>query len=656
MKVETPAAPAQDPGDLLQLEILALLERDAGADELTALLGRIDALPPDEEARRDRLTHSVHLGMAIRQRLEEQQQRERGLVAVIETARDLTALRDIEQVLEAIVRRARQLMGCQIGYLANYDRQREEFYMRATDGALSEDLRTLKLKRGIGLIGLIEKTGTPLSSADYQPDARFLHSELVDSIFREEGIRSILGVPLLVGGEVIGVLFVGDRYVRSYVPWELSILSTLAAHAAVAILNAHAFEESRAALQQASRANALLQKQAAGIQRAATAHEELTSLVAKGGGLLDLCRLVAGMLGGTVLTLDEAGRPMVGPAAPNGGEGPERDGPSRAIGERIRQALRESRTLGRSVAAAASPGEACRVSAVVGGNGILGGLVIWTPAELDEFAVRIFERSAVVTGVLLLSQERTELAANADRSAILRSLLSWQQADWAHLSAGAARHGLDLSRPMALAAVEVEGGRASYLLRQVRGTPGLETMLLDEVDGLLVVLAGANQSGMVHRFLEDRLRAEWGDQINAVVARPVDRAADLARAYQSLRRCLGLLRSLRRRGCVAAEAELSPYAVVFEKQGGRDLDALLGAVIGPLLEEDRERGSALAETLLAYLDHGYNARKTAASLGIHVNTLRQRFETIRDLIGDWAGTPRALEIHLALRLWKLRGG
>jgi sugar diacid utilization regulator len=656
MEAAAPAASSRDPGDLLLLEILALLERNAGAEEFASLFGRIEALPPGDEARRDRLTRSVHLGIAIHQRLEEQQQRERGLVAVIETARDLTALRDIDQVLQAIVRRARQLVGCQIGYLANVDRQREEFYMRATDGAVSEDLPKLKLKRGIGLIGLIEKTATPQSSANYEPDERFPHSKEVDSIFREEGIRSILGVPLLVGEKVIGVLFVGDRYVRAFLPWELSILSTLAAHAAVAILNAQAFEDAQAALQQVSHANTQLQRQAAGIQRAAAAHEELTSLVAKGGGLPELCRVAAEMLGGTVLALDDAGRPLGGPVTSAGRSEPGRAGPARKVGEPIRQALRESRAVGRSVTVPGSTGEACRVSVVVGGSGTLGGLVIWTPEELDEFAVRIFERSAIVTGVLLLSQERTELAANADRSAILRGLLSWQQDDPAHLSARAARHGIDLLGPLVLAAIEVDGGRASSVLRQVRSSPGLDAMLLDEVDGLLVLLAGAPQAEAMRRLLEDRLLAEWGEQVNAVIAKPLERAADLPRAFQSLRRCLGLLRSLRRKGCVVGESELSPYAVVFEKQGGLELDAFLGAVIGPLLDEDRKKGSALCETLLAYLDHGHNARKTAAALGIHVNTIRQRFEAIRDLVGEWAESPRSLEIHLALRLWKLRGG
>lgn len=649
-----PAASRPEAADSLELEILALLDRNASAEELTALLGRIERLPPEAEARRDELTHAVQLGIAIRQRLDEQQQRERGLVAVVETARDLTALRDIELVLQAIVRRARQLVGCQIGYLANYDRQQEEFYMRATDGVASKDLRILTLKRGIGLIGLIEKTAAPQSSANYEPDERFPHSEKVDSLFREEGIRSILGVPLLVGGKVIGVLFVGDRYVRAFQPWEVSILSTLAAHAAVAILNARAFEDAQAALQEASRANSLLRTQAAGIQRAAAAHEELTSLVAKGGGLAELGRLVAGMLGGTVQVLDETGRPMVGLAAAAEGDGTG-GGSTRRVGDHVRQAIRESRVLGRSVAVPGCSGETCRVAAVVGGSGTLGALAIWTPAELDEFAVRTFERSAMVTGVLLLSQERTELAANADRSALLRGLLSWKQEDLARLSARAARLGIDLAGPQSLAAVEIEGARPSDVLRQVRGSPATGTMLFDEVDGLLVALAGAAHAAALRKLLEERVHARWGEQVNSVVSQPVASAAELPPAYRSLRRCLGLLRSLRRRGCLASEAEFLPYAVVFEKHGEQDLDALLGATVGSLLAEDRKRRSALAGTLLAYLDHGRNARSTAAELGIHVNTLRQRLEAIRGILGDWTETSRALEIHLALRLWRLRG-
>jgi sugar diacid utilization regulator len=599
---------------------------------------------------------------ALRARLEQAQFRERSLVAVLESARDLVAMRDLEQVLQGIVARARQLVGAQLAFLASYDPDRGHFYVRATDGAVSVRLPELTLERGYGMISLIADTGVPRQSSHYAQDDRFVHNPEVDAIFHEEGIDSLLGVPLPFGTEVVGILYVGDRYSRSYLGWEISMLSTLAAHAAVAMHNARAFEEARDALRQAGEANALLAKQAAGIRLAADAHLELTALVAKGGGPEDIARVLASMLKGAVLIVDEGGRAIAAAAAPPAGAGPAPEptvaDPNVAFArsrEPIRAAVRESRAVGRSLEVASPGPGSCRVAAVVGGSGILGGMVIWTQAPLDEFAIRIFERSATITGVVLLSQERLELAASRDRMAILRGLLHWHQDDLAGLTARAARHGVDLRGPVVLAAVEVDGNRASYVLRKLREAPGLEAMLLDEIDGLLVVLSGGSTPGPVRETLGRRL-GEFGRQVTGVISEAAPRVAELPRVYESLRRCLGLLRRLERTGTIASEAELRPFALAFERLGREEIGAFFEVTIGKLLEADRKRGSALAATLLAYLDHEHNARHTAVALAIHVNTLRQRFAQIDDLLGDWRSGTRALDIHLALRLWQLRGG
>jgi GAF domain-containing protein/sugar diacid utilization regulator len=644
-----PVRQAPDSAGAIQGKLLSLLRRNAPVDEFTALLGGIKELA-NTDVPRETLAQSVEAGLALRERLVQQEQRERGLVAVIETSRDLTALRDIELVLQAIVRRARQLVGCTVAYLANYVPERNEFYMRATDGAMSEEMKKLKVSSDFGVIGMVLRTKAPQSSSNYLEDNRIKHLEAVDDAFRREGINSILGVPLLAAGEVLGILFVADRYQRSFLPWEMSILSTLAAHAAVAILNARAFEEARVALRQAGEANAMLQAQAEGIRLAAEAHEQLTSVVAKGGGLQDLGRIVADKLRGRVLVLDEGGRPIT--PVLEAGSGPD----ERAlwkVDDHLKNAMRESRMLGRSVVAHASGPEICRVSAVVGGSGLLGWMVIKTPAELNEFEIRIFERSAIMAGIVLLSQERMYLAVNRDRSAILRGLLYWQQDDLAGLSDRATRHGLDLSKPVVLAAIEVDAGRASQMLKQMKDLPGLGAMLSDEIDGLLVVLTSPASPEALSEVLRSNAK---GPPITAVVSKPVKRVSDLPRVYQSLKRCMGLMRSLDRKGSVSLESELSPYALLFEKQGSEDVEVFLKATVGKLLDYDRKRSCSLAETILCYLDNGHNARRTAAKLGIHVNTLRQRFETIQKLLDGWSDTTRALEIHLALRLWQLRGG
>jgi hypothetical protein len=68
------------------------------------------------------------------------------------------------------------------------------------------------------------------------------------------------------------------------------------------------------------------------------------------------------------------------------------------------------------------------------------------------------------------------------------------------------------------------------------------------------------------------------------------------------------------------------------------------------------RGAELTTTLLSYFDCNPNAKETALRLQIRVNTARQRLATIEHLLGHWGQASRALEIHVALRLWSLGDG
>ena len=66
-----------------------------------------------------------------------QRSREAELSALYETARDLTAIRDLDEILAAIVRRARQLLHADMTYLSLNDEAEGASYMKVTDGALT---------------------------------------------------------------------------------------------------------------------------------------------------------------------------------------------------------------------------------------------------------------------------------------------------------------------------------------------------------------------------------------------------------------------------------------------------------------------------------------------------------------------------------------
>jgi len=642
----------------LATEIITLLYRNAGNEEFAQLQSHIDAA--QDAADKKLLQQSMQMVSALRERFDEYQRRERGLTAVIETAQDLTAIHDIDRVLQAIVHRARKLMSTDVGYLSIYDKDKRDFYVRATDGAFSEKFKQIRVGRDIGICGYVARNKSPYSSAEYDKDPRFAHTGPIDTAVTEEGIRSILGVPLLSATEVIGVLFVGDRYVRSYGAWEMSMLSTLAAHASVAIESAGLFEQAQIALKQASEANALLMKQTADTQSAADAHEQLTALVAKGGDLNDICKMVARMLAGHVMVIDEGEQPICASAggtfaAAGGGPAAVGDGESfYTRQDKMHAALVESRIIGRSVTAFVSADEVCRVSAVVGSRGLLGGLIIRTRTELNEVEVRIFERSSMVAGVVLLSQERNDYAAKQEIPGIFRGLLHRPQHDLDRMSDQARRHGLDLSQPLCLAVVQVADDKSGYMLKKMRSRFPLSGTLVDEVDGALVLISGS----VAQQALRDALQVFFdGDArglVTGIVSKEEAAVSALPDTYQSLLRCLATIATLGRHGAIFLEQELSLYAVLFEKRSPEDIDAFLSSVLGKLYQQGKQRKVELARTLLCYLDHGRNARITASEQRIHLNTLRQRLDSIDALLGNWNDGSRALEVHVALRMWRLR--
>jgi len=123
--------------------------------------------------------------------------------------------------------------------------------------------------------------------------------------------------------------------------------------------------------------------------------------------------------------------------------------------------------------------------------------------------------------------------------------------------------------------------------------------------------------------------------------------------YATLHRALAVLGRIGVQAQIVGQDELAIYSTLFETHDQSSLANFLEATIGPLIAHDGHRGSELASTLLAYFDCNQNATNTAQRLGIHVNTVRQRLATIEELLGHWGKASRALELHIAVRLWSL---
>jgi GAF domain-containing protein/sugar diacid utilization regulator len=626
----------QDTADAVYL---SLLVRDAsGADYEEPLRRARESGQSAEQL--TRLAEARALAMSVRTTLREQRRRENELAALFETAGDLAALRELDDVLHAIVVRARKLLGTDTAYLTLHDEKAGDTWMRVTAGSVSAEFQRVRLGMGEGLGGLVAQTACPFATADYLHDERIRHTRSIDSAVIDEGLIAILGVPLLANGRIIGVLFASSRHVRPFTRDEVALLASLAAHAAIAIESANQLAETKAALAELAEANRLIREHSREIERAAEAHEALTGLLLRGAGLADLAASISDLLGGQLCLLDDQDRVLHGAPAADDGLDPG-----------ARAAVAESARTGRAVHAGGA-----WFAAVQAGGERLGTLVIRSqPDLLDAADQRILERAAMVTAMRMLTERSVREAEYQVRGELLTDLLdapSRAEPDAAGLRERARRLNADLDAAHVVIAVRASdadrrrlASAASHLAATRRGLAG-------ERSGTIALLLPGTDATRIARDVVHRLNAAIQRPVTAGAAGPGAGPLSAAALFEDASHALAALLALDRIGDAASVHDLGFVGLLL---GGGSVAEFVESTIGPVLDYDARRSTELVRTLEAYFTAGGNLARAKDTLHVHVNTVTQRLDRVGKLLGeDWHTPDRALELQLALRLLELR--
>lgn len=631
----TAEAAAPVPGGA-EAPFLELLARGASADayEQPVLLARAEGRPAEAIAA---LEQAKLLALRVRAELEGRRRREAELSALFETAHDLAGLRDLDSVLQAIVQRARSLLGTDVAYLSLNDPDRGDTYMRVTEGSVAARFQQLRLGMGEGLGGLVAQTARPYVTDDYFKDGRFQHTNTIDRGVRDEGLVAILGVPLMLGHHVIGVLFAADRRARVFEREQIALLGSFAALAAAAIDSANMLAETRTALAGLERANEIIRDRSAVIERASDVHDRLTELVLRGGGVHDVAAAVSQVLDSTV-EFTEAGD---APAQPLEA--------SRAEGHAVRQ------------------GDDW-IAAVTAGGELLGALVLRGHPGLDPVDQLTLERAAMVTSLLLLARRSAAEAEQRVRGELLDDLLDARDGDPRLLRERASMLHADLDATHVVLAARLDGtapdadeeaaarrrlwSAASHLAATRHGLAAAR----DGGTVLLLPLSPGDTATELARRTARQLGTAVHETVTVGASGPVQHLVvhpdTVAAAYAEGRRCLEALRLLGRSGGGAAAEDFGFLGLLLA--GDRDIAGFVDRTIGEVVAYDERRGTDLIRTLDAYFTCGMSPARTKDELHVHVNTVAQRLERVARLLGDdWQSPARALEIQLALRLHRL---
>jgi PAS domain S-box-containing protein len=167
--------------------------------------------------------------------------RNRELTALNEVSRAIVSTLDLQEILTFIADHTTQLMGMAATSVLLYDQARDDLCFVAGAGLGADFVLGRRLAVGQGIAGWVVQHGEPLLVPDVAQDPRW------ESGFDKEGgftTRSILCVPLQVGGRIIGALEAINK-AGGFSQDDLRLLSALAGPVATAIENARLFQEVR---------------------------------------------------------------------------------------------------------------------------------------------------------------------------------------------------------------------------------------------------------------------------------------------------------------------------------------------------------------------------------------------------------------------------
>ena len=467
----------------------------------------------------------------------------------------------------------------------------------------------------------------------------------------EERWQSMAAVPIRSrSGDVIGVIVLHTAAPREFTEEDVGLLTHTATLVGGAIEDAQLYEEARERVAALTRLAEVSQRLAA-----ATQHERLHEAATAGARALlhaDLCQLFRLEPGGSELRLAAS-------------DPPEAPGPRPQGGALLLELLSRGRHGGSSRDLWPDhEGAALLTTPLVASDEQLGLLCVLRPRRFGAGDEELLRALADQTAMGL---ERAELIARLtarDRVKDMFDALAGRASDGAVL--GAAPAGCDLARPHVFLHGEPAAGTsadweavATRLGARLRGRDQVGFFDAGR-DGLraVVLLPDADAAERVIEACDAVAAAEH------VVLGVSATGRGIAESRQALReaaRAAQIALTLKPAGGALGYEQLGAYKYLVDlrlEESPRDRH---WTAVEALLAHDRQRRTALLDTLEEYLARRRSIADTARTLYIHPNTLRQRLARIERVTGLELENEDLLALELAVKLVRLddarrRGG
>ena len=138
---------------------------------------------------------------------------------------------DLDDLLSELLDRTTEILDVDTAAILLFEEDRRALVARAAKGLEEEVERGFTLPVGAGFAGRIAATQQPVVVEDLDNSP----IEIVNPLMRQKGVRSLLGVPLIVEGRLVGVLHIGTLEQRDFDSDDIHLLRTVGDRVALAI-------------------------------------------------------------------------------------------------------------------------------------------------------------------------------------------------------------------------------------------------------------------------------------------------------------------------------------------------------------------------------------------------------------------------------------
>lgn len=138
---------------------------------------------------------------------------------------------DLDDLLSELLDRTTEILDVDTAAILLFEEDRRALVARAAKGLEEEVERGFTLPVGAGFAGRIAATKQPVVVEDLDNSP----IEIVNPLMRQKGVRSLLGVPLIVEGRLVGVLHIGTLERRDFDSDDIHLLRTVGDRVALAI-------------------------------------------------------------------------------------------------------------------------------------------------------------------------------------------------------------------------------------------------------------------------------------------------------------------------------------------------------------------------------------------------------------------------------------